>query len=127
MLRVWGVDGPTATQALTDLVAQGLAAKFGGRRSAQYELLTVPHRQEPSEDEPPERTGLTRTVSDTQLAAVVEAIRAGHTTSRAIASQLGLSYPTTLRRIKALREAGRIEETANRYNRSQSYRLPTAD
>lgn len=125
MLRAWGVESHAATQALTDLVARGLAVKLGGRRYARYELA--------GRSEPPtlfaEATAVTSPTerTDTQLAAVLEAIRAGFRTSRAIQEHLGLSYATTMRRIRVLRAAGKIEETAARHSRAQSYRLTRSD
>jgi len=128
MLRVWGVERHAATQALADLVGRGLAVKLGGRRYARYELSGQGAERDldlfdvgPATAEPSKR----QQKLDTQLAAVLEAVRAGNTTSRAIAAQLGLGYQTTLRRIKLLRDAGQLEETTHRHSRSQSYRLPT--
>ncbi len=124
MLRLWGVERQTATQALADLVGRGLATKSGGRRYASYELipLDAPADLFSTPGPVPEpKVHLPRV--ETELAAVLEAVRAGYTTSRAIAAQLGLSYQTTLRRIRVLRESGRLEETTLRHSRAQSYRL----
>lgn len=124
MLRVWGVDSHVATQALTDLVARGLAIKLGGRRYARYELADVSGLREPLDlDVGVLPTATRQQRIDAQLAAVLEAIRAGHTTARAIGDQLGLGYQPTLRRINTLRSAGKIEETATRHSSRQSYRL----
>jgi ATP-dependent DNA helicase RecG len=124
MLRAWGVDAHTATLALTDLVTRGLANKRGGRRYATYTLSDNQSDQGIFDDifeqppPPPPVAGL-----EPKLAAVVEAVRAGHITSRAIQELLGLSYSTTIRRIREAREAGLIEETASKHSRAQSYRL----
>lgn len=129
MLRVWGIESHAATQALTDLVSRGVVVKHGGRRYARYELAdhldagwVLPILTPPPTREIPRRQQI-----DTQLAAVMEAIRAGHTTSRAIQEQLGLSYQTTMRRIRRLREGGQIAENATRHSRAQSYRLGRPD
>lgn len=125
MLRVWGVKSHAATIALTDLVARGLAAKRGGRRYATYELAAA----ETDDEElfadliaPPPVLPSAPGIYP-QDVAVVEAIRSGSTTSRAIQALLGLSYSTTIRRIRSAREAGLIEETASRHSRVQSYRI----
>ena len=55
--------------------------------------------------------------------AVLEAIRAGHHTTAQIRQQLGLSYPTTIRRVNALIEQGLIQPTRPRNSSRQSYRL----
>lgn len=112
------------TQALADLVSRGLAAKSGGRRYASYQLLPVAQPDDLFSTSRPTTEPASRIPRvETELAAVLEAVRAGHTTSRAIADQLGLSYQTTLRRIRVLREGGRLEETARRHSKVQSYRL----
>lgn len=124
MLRLWGVERQAATQALADLVSRGLAAKSGGRRYASYQLIPVGVPEDlftPGRPAADPAVRLSRV--ETEMAAVLEAVRAGHTTSRAIAGQLGLSYPTTLRRIRVLRDAGRLEEMTVRQSRAQSYRL----
>lgn len=132
MLRVWGAGSHAATLALTDLVARGLATKRGGRRYASYELAqsvsgpaglfadVVEHRA-PAWTRAHKDEGL-----DPKLASIVEAIRAGHTTSRAIQELLSLSYSTVIRRIRSAREAGLIEETTTKHSRAQTYRIVAA-
>ena len=126
MLRAWGVESHAATQALTDLVSRGLAIKRGGRRYARYELADTEDESGLFADvvvssalpPTPSPTSL-----DPKIAAVVEAIRSGQSTSRAIQELLGLSYSTTIRRIRAARQAGLIEETVSKHSTAQSYRI----
>ncbi|MGF1663337.1 MAG: ATP-binding protein [Kineosporiaceae bacterium] len=124
MLRVWGVEAHPATQALTDLVSRGLAVKHGGRRYAHYELADVDTGGLVAEVMAP--TGRADASSlppiDPKLAAVVQAVRSGRTTSRAIQELLGLSYSATIRRVRAARDAGLIAETGSRHSKAQSYR-----
>lgn len=151
LLRVWGVESRTATQALTDLVAKGLAVKSGGRRYATYELASFSAAPDPDvypgDSELPEESGgvtnhdfggisgppelptensANATTRLPHLVAVVQAVRAGNDTSRAIGDALDVSYNTALRRIKEAKEAGLIEPTRPRHSRSQSYRLTPA-
>ena len=131
MLRVWGIASQDATAALTDLVGRGLAIRFGGRRYATYELVKTPETDDTDSlfkglfDQPPPAADLPVAPSglSPRVASIVQAIRAGHTTSRAIAAALGVSQQAAIRRIREAREAGLIEETALRHSRSQSYRL----
>lgn len=124
MLRAWGIESHAATAALRGLVDRGLASKSGGRRYASYELAEVAERQMslwPSPPAPaPVRTGR-RARIDRELQAVLEAIRAGHVTVRAISQQLGLDYTTTTRRINHLLETDRIEATAAPHARGRSF------
>lgn len=125
LLRVWGVEAHAATQALTDLVSRRMAVKHGGRRYARYEVAeaddgglvadSVVLTEAADVSGPPP--------IDPRVGAVVEAIRSGRTTSRAVQELLGLSYSTAIRRIRAAREAGLIEETASRHSNAQSYRV----
>ncbi|CAN5578389.1 ATP-binding protein [soil metagenome] len=124
MLRVWGVESKAATAALRNLVDRDLAVKRGGRRYATYELVDDPDRQLPAmlpfypANTP---TGPRQQRIDAELQSVIEAIRAGHITSRSIAAQLGLSYATAIRRLNTLLEAGRISATAPTHSRTRTY------
>lgn len=124
MLRVWGVESKAATAALRELVDRDLAVKRGGRRYATYELVDDPDRRLPlTLDFTAAETarGPRQARIDAELHSVMEAIRAGHTTSRSIVAQLGLSYPTTIRRLNTLLEASRISATAPAHSRSRTY------
>lgn len=124
MMRVWGVESKTATAAMCDLVDRDLAVKRGGRRYATYELVDDPDRRLPlTLDFPAAATapGPRQARIDAELQSVIEAIRAGHTTSRSIAAQVGLSYPTAIRRLNTLLEANRIFTTAPAQSRSRTY------
>lgn len=121
MLRVWGVAPTEAGNALRDLVARGVAGRSGGRRYAAYHL-SAPSRDfvagQPALVDLEDGSGVT-----TQQWAIVEAIRAGHHTTAQIREQLGLSYPTAIRRINALIARGLIRPTRPRQSSRQSYRL----
>lgn len=124
MLRVWGVESQAATAALRDLVDRDLAVKRGGRRYATYELVDDPDRRLPLKldfSAAATARGPHGARIDADLQSVIEAIRAGHTTSRSVAAQLGLSYPTTIRRLNTLLEANRISATAPAHSRSRTY------
>lgn len=127
MLRVWGIESYAATAALTNLVTRALARKQGGRRYAQYTLSEHTPNDSLFDDAPENQPALGHPSipRDPKLAAVVEALRAGQVTSRAIQDALGVSYSTTMRRIRELRQRGIIEETASRHSTAQSYRLAT--
>jgi ATP-dependent DNA helicase RecG len=118
MLRAWGVDRIAAGRALKDLVGRGIAVSSGGRRYASYRLV---------EDLPSGAgggssvDGPTGTAAD--LDAVVQAIRAGHVTARALSEQLGLSQRTVGRRLAVLIEQRRVAATHPTRSSKQSYRL----
>ena len=123
MLRAWGIESHAATAALRGLVDRGLAEKLGGRRYATYQLVDGSERQ-------PDRTPaasqevvvLSRDERiDSEQQAVIEAIRAGHDTARAISERLGLSYATTTRRINVLLRSGRIQETAAPHSKNRAF------
>jgi ATP-dependent DNA helicase RecG len=130
MLRAWGVESHAATAALRGLVHHGLALKTGGRRYAAYELADV-------DDEPGLFAGLDDAApppspasgsrpadgarQDSSLEAVVQAIRAGDVTTKAIAARLRISYWTATRRINTLLEAGRIDQTAPPHSRMRTF------
>ncbi|ANY07180.1 hypothetical protein AFB00_13815 [Pseudonocardia sp. HH130630-07] len=122
MLRAWGIDRPAAGRALTDLVHRGLATRHGGRRYASYHLV----------DEGTEQLALQPQVVpahdssggiEAELDAIVQAIQAGNTTTRALTGQLGLPQRTVARRLRTLIDRGRIEPTRPVHSRNQSYRL----
>lgn len=129
MLRAWGVESHAATTALRDLVERGLAIKFGGRRYATYELAATSLNDEPVS--PPESAvhaqsvGLRARRIEAEMNSVVEAIRAGHVTSRAIERQLGLNYATVVRRINALLAQERIVSSAPAHSRNRRYTIPS--
>lgn len=112
MLRAWGVETHAATGALRDLVQRGIALKFGGRRYATYELVdpetATAHLFDVIGSDPPKRARRERI--DAELDAVVEAIRAGSSSTHAVSETLGLSYQTAARRVSTLLAATRIRE-----------------
>ncbi len=116
MLQAWGVDRLAAGRALKDLVGRGIAASNGGRRYASYHLV---------EDLPASDDGqpIDRSGTEAELDAVVQAIRAGSVTTRALSEQLGLSARTVARRLGILIERGLIAPTHPTRSSKQSYRL----
>lgn len=127
MLRAWGTEGPTATQALRDLVGRGLAVKLGGRRYATYELLDDPERPSLRLDIPSvtaaTQGGRSRRISE-ELHAVVKAVRDGHTTTAEIAEHLDWKYATANRRVNALLATGGLQETQTPGTRARTFRVP---
>ncbi|MGV1010617.1 MAG: ATP-binding protein [Dermatophilaceae bacterium] len=124
MLRAWGVDPHVATLALRGLVERGLATKFGGRRYATYELVDDQRGRLPielGESYHPRATGARARRIEAELQAVLEAIRAGNVTSRAMQGQLGLSYAAINRRVNTLLREGRIRATAPPHSRARAY------
>lgn len=123
MLQAWGIDPNTAGLALRDLVARGLCVRNGGRRYASYELaaaglpFTLPFDLAGSNAESA-GTGV-----QGQRDAIMQAIRAGHTTTRALSDALGIKHRTVTRRVAELVNAGAIEPTRALRSRNQSYRL----
>lgn len=123
MLQAWGIDPNTAGLALRDLVTRGLCIRNGGRRYASYELVaggfpyTLPFALAGSNAESA-GTGV-----QGQRDAIMQAIRAGHTTTRALSDALGINHRTVTRRIAELVNAGAIEPTQALRSRNQSYRL----
>lgn len=128
MLQAWGVDRLSAGQALKGLVECGLALRAGSRRYATYRLpedielrsgsATVSGREHAS----PKMPGV-----EADLHALLQAIRAGQTTTSEIRAHLGLSQATTARRIKSLIERGLIEATRPGRSSRQSYRLTNSE
>ncbi|MGB8021116.1 MAG: ATP-binding protein [Candidatus Nanopelagicales bacterium] len=131
MLRAWGIESHAATAALRGLVERGLAVKSGGRRYAIYEFTE--QTEPPMLPAAPATGGDARGFQsrreriDSELQAVVEAIRAGHDTTSRIREQLGLEYTTVTRRINALLKSARIEETAAPHSRYRSFIVREAD
>lgn len=117
MLQAWGVDRLSAGTALKDLVVRGIATSSGGRRYASYCLvhpLPAPAGGR-SIDAP---SGV-----EAELDAVVQAIRAGSTTTGAVTELLGLPRWTVLRRLGTLVERGLVIRTSPTRSSRQSYRL----
>lgn len=125
MLRAWGVSESEARRAVQDLVGRGVALRTGGKRYAAYRLvgeaeqLALPGLEGKRDlQQVPDNIGI-----DAELAVIVHAIKAGHVTSRAIASHLDMEYQTVLRRIKALTERGVVQPTRPKHSSKQSYRV----
>ncbi len=125
ILNSWGVTEADARRAVKDLVNRGVAIRTGGRRYPAYQLVgdIEPHLA----SQP-----LLPTFNDgehhhddlePQLAAIIQAIDAGHDRSRDLAKILGVSYPTVLRRLKTLEDRGLVEPTQPRQSSKQSYRV----
>ncbi len=129
MLRAWGVESHAATTALRDLVERGLAAKFGGRRYATYELTAEAIERELFSDQAapkPEPQPLVRSRRvEAELNTVAQAIRAGHTTTASIQKLLGWKYDTVIRRINRLLAEKRIVSTAPAHSRHRTYAIAT--
>jgi ATP-dependent DNA helicase RecG len=116
MLQAWGVDRFSAGRALKDLVSRGIAASTGGRRYASYHLV---------EDVSTQDTPLLDRTDgiEAELDAVVQAIRAGSTTTRALTERLGLSQRTIARRLTTLIDRKLVAPTHPTRSSKQSYRL----
>lgn len=130
MLQSWGVDPSAAGRALRDLVARGVAVREGGKRYARYHLaLTV--RAQPElpglreGEQPPPASGRARVEAD--LDAVLDAVEAGHVTTRSIEAHLEISYQAALRRVRALLDRGLIEPTRPSRSSKQTYRLTSPE
>lgn len=129
MLRAWGVDSPTATLALRDLVERGLALKLGGRRFATYELVDDTDARHsiliPQRESTPATSRARRIASE--RGAVIEAVRAGHRTTQAIMDALNLSYAAANRRVNELLELGllRIDRSTPSRPRHLTLRDPS--
>lgn len=110
VLRAWGVDSYLATVALRDLVARGLAVKYGGRRYATYQLTggSGEGGQDTNLLRPKGQVGDRARRIEGEQVAVLEAVRAGYTTANAIVEQLSLSYASVNRRLKSLEREGRL-------------------
>ncbi len=103
MLRVWGVAAAEAGSALRDLLAR---ASPNDRTAGAYAVSHLAVGAQNTAGQPA-LVGPTGGGGDaTDQWAVLEAIQAGHHTTAQIRQQLGLSYPTTIRRVNALIEQG---------------------
>jgi ATP-dependent DNA helicase RecG len=116
MLQAWGVDRLSAGAALKDLVGRGLATSTGGRRYASYQLVedVSSHDAQPLD----RADGI-----ESELDAMVQAIRAGSITTRALTERLGLSPRTVARRLTTLIDRKLITQTQPTRSSRQSYRL----
>jgi ATP-dependent DNA helicase RecG len=116
MLQAWGVDRLSAGRVLKELVGRGLAASTGGRRYASYHLV---------EDVPTQEARLLDRTDgiEAELDAVVQAIRAGSTTTRALTERLGLPQRTVARRLATLIDRKLVAPTQPTRSSRQSYRL----
>lgn len=116
MLQAWGVDRFSAGHALKDLVGRGLAVSTGGRRYASYHLV----EDVPVQDAHPldRADGI-----ESELDAVLQAIRAGSTTTRALTERLGLPQRTVARRLTTLIDRKLVAQTHPTRSSRQSYRL----
>ncbi len=123
MLRAWGVSGTDARRATRDLVTRGVAVRTGGKRYASYRLaegvdqLALPGLEIPVAAAAP-REGI-----EAELDVIVQAIRAGHATSRGMAEHLGMGYQTVLRRLRELEDRGIVAPTRPKRSSKQSYRI----
>lgn len=125
MLRAWGVSDTDARRAVRDLVARGVAVRTGGKRYASYRLIEeVDQLPLPGLDgavttpDAAEREGI-----EAELDVIVQAIQAGHTTSRGMADHLGMGYQTVLRRLRELEDRGIVAPTRPKRSSKQSYRI----
>jgi len=125
MLRAWGVSDTDARRAVRDLVGRGVAIRTGGKRYASYRLieevdqLPLPGLEAATAaSEAIEREGI-----EAELDVIVQAIQAGHTTSRGMAEHIGMGYQTVLRRLRELEDRGIVEPTRPKKSSKQSYRI----
>lgn len=125
MLRAWGVSDTDARRVVRDLVARGVAVRTGGKRYASYRLieevdqLPLPGLEgAATTPDATEREGI-----EAELNVIVQAIQAGHTTSRGMADHLNMGYQTVLRRLRELEERGIVEPTRPKRSSKQSYRI----
>ncbi|WP_330183427.1 putative DNA binding domain-containing protein [Nocardia sp. NBC_01503] len=124
MLQAWGVDRTSAGAALKDLVDRGLAVVTGGRRYASYQL-TFPFDEEAFYlDSASELASVAEGSGiDADLDAIVQAIAAGHDSTKSLEAILGMNYQAVLRRLNKLIDRGAIERLYPRNDRRQRYRL----
>jgi ATP-dependent DNA helicase RecG len=124
MLQAWGVDRFAAGEALRDLVSRGIAVRTGGRRYASYHLTEDVILQRPGPSEATVDTKQAPAIGmEADLDAVVQAIRAGHATTRAIGERLGLNQRTVSRRLAVLIGRGLVQPTHPARSSKQSYEL----
>lgn len=95
MLRAWGVQDRAAHQAVRDLVTRSVAIKIGGKRYASYRLINdigdLPLPELHSTPRSPDvrvRLGI-----EADLDIIIQALQAGHSTSRGLAAHLGMPVP----------------------------------
>lgn len=124
MLQAWGVNPLAAGRALRELVSRGVAVSGGGRRWASYHLTEDP----PTLFEAPPHVSTTPSETPTagieaDLDAVVQAIRAGHVTTKALERRLGIAQRTLARRLAELTKRGIVTPTRPKRSSRQSYRI----
>lgn len=122
MLRAWGVSDADAQRAVRDLVTRGVCVRAGGKRYASYRLIEDVDQSPLSLSDdgaaPSEQAGV-----DADLDIIIQAIRAGHTTSRDLAEHLRMGYQSVLRRLRELENRGLVAPTRPKRSSKQSYRL----
>ncbi|MFH5229978.1 ATP-binding protein [Antrihabitans spumae] len=124
MLQAWGVDRITAGAALRDLVSRELAVVGGGRRYASYQLNVSAEIGDLDADSVPDGAASIEGAGiEAELDAIVQGIRAGLNTAKALETALGMNYQAVLRRLNKLIERGAVEREYARNDRRQSYRL----
>lgn len=122
MLRAWGVSDADAGRAVRDLVARGVCIRVGGKRYASYRLIEeIDQLPLPVREEATQTSGQAGVEADLDI--IVQAIQAGHTTSRGLAEHLGMGYQTVLRRVRELETRGLVAPTRPRRSSKQSYRV----
>lgn len=125
MLQAWGIDQLAAGQALKGLLALGFAVRSGGRRYASYRLTGAARNVDPTTLSP--RKVGPGAGTQSQREAIVQAIRAGHDTVRALTEVLGLNRRSVDRRLGELVKSGHVERTHPTGDRRQTYRLTHED
>lgn len=123
MLQAWGVDSPSASQALRALADCGLAARSGGGRYASYQLGSTVRLLSDVLSGSEGRPGASSDGVEAQRDVIVRAIQAGNTTARGLAEALGINYRTVMRRLAELVGAELIEPTRPARSSRQTYRL----
>lgn len=123
MLRAWGVRDTDARRATRDLVTRGVAVRTGGKRYASYRLAEEVDRLALPGLEIPVAAAAPREGIEAELDVIVQAIRAGHATSRGMAEHLGMGYQTVLRRLRELEDRGIVAPTRPKRSSKQSYRI----
>lgn len=122
MLRAWGISDADARRAVRDLVARGVCIRSGGKRYASYRLIEevdqLPLPRSEDARQPSGRTGI-----EADLDVIVQAIQAGHLTSRSLAEHLGMGYQSVLRRLRELEHRGVVVPTQPKKSSKQSYRI----
>lgn len=123
MLRAWGVSDTDARRATRDLVTRGVAVRTGGKRYASYRLAEEVDQLALPGLEIPVAAAVPREGIEAELDVMVQAIRAGHATSRGMAEHLGMGYQTVLRRLRELEDRGIVVPTRPKRSSKQSYRI----